>query len=262
MIADRYWLAVEREILHACRCAAFVYLPGPVFEGEPTHPLGLLSCVCEGGRRTGLVAPESQGVLPLSRLPSRVSSLVVELRNILLSLLPPCPPDGSSRRLDPLRVTPTRTHDLVNSVLDPALLTTDLHSGTLDLPALAEFLGFILKSHCAPMRDWLVERMSALVSMRERECIVQSEPGQAVNLEAVNGRRYVGLAGGLRLCFEVLELMKLVRRLFPRREALSSHSLCRTSPTTSFGHSALSCSRPPSISRSSSSGSSSASRPT
>lgn len=233
MIADRFWLAVEREVTHACRCAAFVYLTKPGTAAEPTHPLGLLPCVCEGGRSTGIVSASTQGLLPLERLPSRIAALIVELRNILLSLLPPSPPSGSASHLNKLRTTPTRTHDLVNSVLDPINLITELQKGSLDLPALADFLGFILKSHCAPMRDWLVERMVGLVSLKEPECLVQSDSPQAINLEAVNGRRYVGLAGGLRLCFEVLELMKLVRSVVqPRDDSLTHACTGHREPST------------------------------
>lgn len=61
-----------------------------------------------------------------------------------------------------------------------------LERGCADIPSLARFLGATVKQHCAPMRDDLVDAM----------------------VEACEGR---GLAKGLEMCFEILELMKLVR---------------------------------------------------
>jgi len=57
--------------------------------------------------------------------------------------------------------------------------------GVLDIAGLARFLGSTLKTHCAPMRDELVDEMVA----------------------ACEGD---GIVKGLRMCFEILELMKLV----------------------------------------------------
>ena len=127
--------------------------------------------------------------LPLaSRMPSRIAPLVSELRSILLSLLPAS--HSSTGKAGELEDVPT--HELVSSVLDPALISQEVEHGVLDVGSLARFLGRILKTHCAPMRDELVDNM-----------IVVIEEGAACTDGSV-------VTQGLRSCFEVLELMKLV----------------------------------------------------
>lgn len=77
-------------------------------------------------------------------------------------------------------------HLLIAQTLDPHLITQQLNHGVLDVAGLVTFMGSILKLHCAPMRDEVIEKM--------------------VEVVCVDG----DVAKGLRMCFEILELMKLV----------------------------------------------------
>lgn len=120
------------------------------------------------------------------RLSSRIGPLVVELRNILLSLLP------TSSSKDTNKSPSTREE--VSTRLDPVALESQVESGSLDLVGLVSFVGSTLKLHCAPMRDDLVDEMMGLCESR------------------VKG----GISKGLRLGFEILELMKVVSYLTSR----------------------------------------------
>lgn len=81
-------------------------------------------------------------------------------------------------------------------MLDPVALERQFLHGLVDVAALAHFLGRTLKTHCAPMRDELVDEMI-------RTCETH------------------GVAQGVRMCFEILELMKLVRILLARHRVLN-----------------------------------------
>lgn len=125
-------------------------------------------------------------------MPSRIGPLVLELRNILLSLLP-SPPPASLSATNSTQAQSTEDHILsqvLMKVMDPSLLESRVERGELEIGELMSFLGETLKLHCAPMRDRLVD---AMVST----CVNNSE-----------------LAKGLRMAFEILELMKLVRNFF------------------------------------------------
>ncbi|KAK4050981.1 Protein SOSEKI 1 [Microbotryomycetes sp. JL201] len=120
------------------------------------------------------------------RLPSRIAPLVHELRAIVLSLLPS--PTSSTPVWSTSSLSSSSsnfvTRDQIFETLDPAFISQQLTRGVLDVGNLATFLGRTLKMHCAPMRDALVDEM----------------------VESCTGDNVVG---GLRLCFEILELMKL-----------------------------------------------------
>ncbi|BGP49985.1 Protein SOSEKI 1 [Rhodotorula kratochvilovae] len=187
MIAEQYWMAVAREIDAGCRCTAF-------------RNNILVPCIC------GPSPSSPSYVAPLAtRLPSRIEPLVAELRNILVSLLPaPSAPNSPNLSSSPTFASPAAlsspslpspsspyspaalaaSREQLIEVLDPAHLTQQLAHGCADIPALARFLGMTVKQHCAPMRDEMVDAM----------------------VRACEGE---GLAKGLKMCFEILELMKL-----------------------------------------------------
>ncbi|GAB1520819.1 Protein SOSEKI 1 [Rhizoctonia solani] len=95
------------------------------------------------------------------------------------------------------RTLPSRIPPLVNELCavlqsvvhsasaDPALIAQELRHGVFDSRGVFKNLGSVLKQHCAPMRDRAVEMMVA----------VASRPGGGVR--------------AVRMCFEILELMKL-----------------------------------------------------
>ncbi|EUC60240.1 T-complex protein [Rhizoctonia solani AG-3 Rhs1AP] len=68
---------------------------------------------------------------------------------------------------------------------DPTLIAQELRHGVFDSRGVFKNLGSVLKQHCAPMRDRAVEMMVA----------VAARPGGGVR--------------AVRMCFEILELMKL-----------------------------------------------------
>jgi hypothetical protein len=89
-----------------------------------------------------------------------------------------------------LEMVATETYrDDVDAHLDVALIAQELQHGVFDFAGTLHYIADTLKAHCAPVRDELVDQM-----------------------------RCAGLSGhfsqSLRLCFELLERMKLVR-LFP-----------------------------------------------
>ena len=211
---ERYWTAVVREIETGCTCTAFSH-------GQ------LMPCTCKARQRlskpsAGRSVPTVQASLSQSRIPSRIPLLVQELRTICLSILPSNYPadndaiesdgaftssadnlqssdaDGSKiAASSPLLENKSSTsassgpalatthHQLIAQTLDPHLISQELQHGVLDVSALITFMGSILKLHCAPMRDEAIEKMVEVV------CVDRN------------------IGKGLRLCFEILELMKL-----------------------------------------------------
>lgn len=74
---------------------------------------------------------------------------------------------------------------IIVQCLDPGLIMQQLYYGGLDITGLISTVGSILKQHCAPMRDSLIDNM----------------------IETVTNQGDV--TRSLRQCFEILELMKL-----------------------------------------------------
>ncbi|GAA5982808.1 hypothetical protein JCM11641_004631 [Rhodosporidiobolus odoratus] len=182
--AEQYWTALDRELTFGCRCATF-------------RNNVLLPCVCLPISSSPRPTPPPFSLS--ARLPTRIIPLIVELGNVLLSLLPApsgehSPPLASSptfaSALSPYPSTPVTAtslnaaRDHILEVLEPSALAYQLAHGVLNVSALAAFLGRTLKTHCAPMRDSLVDQM------------VMTCEGE-------------GIARGLRQCFKILELMKL-----------------------------------------------------
>lgn len=208
---ERYWTAVVREIETGCTCTAFSH-------GQ------LMPCTCKARQRlskpsAGRSTAAVPASMPQSRIPSRIPLLVQELRTICLSILPSNYPadneviesDGASTSsvdnqqsvdADESKLAAssekklstsassgpalaTTHHQLIAQTLDPHLISQELQHGVLDVSALITFMGNILKLHCAPMRDEAIEKMVEVV------CVDRN------------------IGKGLRLCFEILELMKL-----------------------------------------------------
>lgn len=133
---------------------------------------------------------------------SRIGHLVRGLKSLLSCLLPAVSTTMNS--------TASASINLVNLLdqLDPFYMEEQSENGEMDLGFLAKQLGSILKSHCAPVRDRLVD---VLVAKLE-------DQGNAMSV-----------VEGLRLAFEILELMKMVSlvlfcRLRCRRCSLSENT--------------------------------------
>ncbi|KAK9897856.1 Tcp11-domain-containing protein [Cystobasidium minutum MCA 4210] len=182
--ADRYWTAVTRELETGCKCTAYSFAPSATARmmGRPSIPL---PCICRNPAMPFVTTSVSQ------RLPSRILPLIQELRDILLALLPQ-PGSSTFGANGQLRSTGgSATAQMVRETLDPSLIAQEVSHGVLDVASLATFFGHILKAHCAPMRDEVVEIMIRTIK----------QGGERSDMSMV--------ANGLRMCFEILELMKL-----------------------------------------------------
>ncbi|KAF9190913.1 hypothetical protein BGZ51_008062 [Haplosporangium sp. Z 767] len=181
--ADRFWrevgveLNTRRKILAARR--------------EATTSMLSLAGLSSSNGSSRLIQQQAQQMCPLPKA-VLLPRLIDELREILLSLLPApsaaAATAASSNNQDgnnPAQPPPNPERALLMSTLDPDMLLQELDHGVLDVHALFRFLGDSLKGHCAPMRDALVESMVNIV---------------------VDGDEIVR---GIRMCFEILEWMKL-----------------------------------------------------
>ncbi|KAF8964159.1 hypothetical protein BGZ46_000826 [Entomortierella lignicola] len=168
--ADRFWREVGLELNNRRTILAT--------RREATATMLDLTGITASNPTSRLVQLEAQQTYPL---PDAVllPRLIDELREILLSLLPQPPVAQDAAPV----VNPERA--LLISTLDPDLLIQELDHGVLDVHALFRFLGDSLKGHCAPMRDALVESMVNIV----------------VDFDEI--------VRGIRMCFEILEWMKL-----------------------------------------------------
>lgn len=136
------------------------------------------------------------------RTPSRIRPLLNELLEVLVSIIqPPQPP---STRPPELLFPPPPQHPqfqqnvahvaLLRQLLDPDLIQQEIGHGLFDPSGVFQAIGDIIRCHCAPMRDAAVDQMVALA----RSC---APGGSGTKLDAVRA---------IRMCFEIMELMKLV----------------------------------------------------
>lgn len=211
---ERYWTAIAREVETGCVCTAF-------------DDNRVLACTCSASARkthrdAGQIghgrARLGRGTLQPHSVshPSRLSTLILELRAICLSVLPnPVPSSGEalvamaassssfvSNGIVSLPSGPGRAvrvpttffsgpaaessshHTHLAEILDPTLISQQLAYGVLDISSLVQSVASILALHCAPPRKELIQQMVNLTQ--------SGDVGQ-----------------GLRMCFEILELMKL-----------------------------------------------------
>ncbi|KAF4590103.1 hypothetical protein EYR38_009401 [Pleurotus pulmonarius] len=177
-LADAYWRAVERELELGCTCVSFA-------------ANGILSsrilCACKQ-----IQCPSSQPVLAFNpahniftcRTPSRIRPLLEECRQILLNLIDEASDDASSPSCAAQQAS------YIRQIFDPALIASQLSSTSssrFDPSGLLSALHEILKSHCAPMRDSVIDNLLLFTRPESSKHIVQA----------------------LRLIMDILELMKL-----------------------------------------------------
>lgn len=91
-------------------------------------------------------------------------------------------------------LVPERDHARVEEHLDVPMLMQEIQRGICDLVRLAEWMSQLLKEHCAPMRDGVVDGMVATIRA------------------GVAGNSTARIVDGLRELFGILETMKLVSR--------------------------------------------------
>ncbi|KAG0380830.1 hypothetical protein BGX24_004374 [Mortierella sp. AD032] len=176
--ADRFWhevgseLTARRAVLTARR--------------DATTKMLNLAGLSASSPSSRMIQQQAQQMCPLPKA-VLLPRLIDELREILLSLLPAVSTnqDGSKPSQQDAAHQENSERALLSSTLDPDLLLQELDHGVLDVHALFRYLGDSLKGHCAPMRDSLVESMVHTV----------------VDFDEI--------VRGIRMCFEILEWMKL-----------------------------------------------------
>lgn len=145
-------------------------------------------------------------------MPSRIRPLLHELLLVLLSIISPqtalvsTSPQSGRISIQQRRKQQQEQAQTLRAVLDVDFIEQEMRHGLYDPSGAFEVIGQILKSHCAPMRDPAVDAMVQLAM----SCNPGGGGGKAEAVRAI------------RECFELLELMKLVRACFitPRHRML------------------------------------------
>lgn len=135
-------------------------------------------------------------------MPSRIRSLLTEFLEVLLLVIQPLS-NVSGMYVNPNTLkSQIQEHSAqaayFRSIFDPALIEQELKHELFDPSGLFSAIGAILKGHCAPMRDRAVEAMVQVA--------------QTCSPKGTGGKRDAVIA--LRMCLEILELMKLVQVIF------------------------------------------------
>ncbi|KZT19457.1 Tcp11-domain-containing protein [Neolentinus lepideus HHB14362 ss-1] len=190
---DSYWRAVLRELETGCTCVSFD------LEGGPHERV----CICNGtplppSSPNWLVWIHAQDVVTM-RMSSRIRPLLQELLEVIISVIQPslhsAAPSGldaSSSIATHVRQHPSQIESL-RQVFDLDLIEQELQHHVFDPSGLFRVIGDLLKCHCAPMRDRQVEAMVATAQL--------CAPG--------GGGSKADAVKAIRMCFDVLELMKL-----------------------------------------------------
>ncbi|KAH9922792.1 Tcp11-domain-containing protein [Epithele typhae] len=199
-LADNYWLAIVRELECGCTCTTLDA------HGRPAEH----RCACAIFPRPPPLPclAFSTGNLMTVRAPSRILPLLHELVEVLVSIIqpPPAPRNRPAEVWYPQAAPATATtaaHPqltqslahvaLLRSLLDPALIQQEIDHGLFDPSGVFRAIGDVIRCHCAPMRDAMVDSMVAWAA----GC---APGGSGTKLDAVRA---------IRLCFEIMELMKL-----------------------------------------------------
>jgi hypothetical protein len=157
------------------------------------------------------------------RMPSRVKPLLAELLAVLLSIIQPLPaacqgvymtePTSSPAGVRRQNIQYATQATALQAALDADLIVQELEHKLFNPVGLFRVVGDILKHHCAPMRDQLVD---AVVAAAERV-----GPGECGS--------YDDAVVAMRMLWTVLETMKLVRVHF-----ILHFGNCRTDPGMMF----------------------------
>ncbi|KAI6030931.1 T-complex protein 11-domain-containing protein [Pisolithus orientalis] len=206
-LSDRYWRAVAQELETGCTCISFDS------QGRPCDCL----CVCQSvaaSKDHVLIFSPSSCVLTL-RTPSRIRLLLTEFLEVLLFVIQPLT-GISDAYAHPSTLQPQIERHAaqaahLRSVFDPDLIQQELQHDLFDPSGLFVVIGQTLKSHCAPMRDRAVDAMV--------EVAKQCAPG--------GGGTKADAVKAVRMCLEILELMKLVSpaQAYASHQDIANHQL-------------------------------------
>lgn len=190
-MAENYWIAIVRELESGCTCFTVDSHGRPCERicqcGSLPLPSGRPLCVfTQDGRCT-------------VRTSSRIRPLLLELLEVLVSIIQPVMSKTTGLCVQPTALHPQYQQNvahvaLLRSVLDADLIQQEIAHGLFDPSGVFQTIGDIIRCHCAPMRDGAVDQMVALA----KSC---APGGGGSKAEAVRA---------IRLCFEIMELMKLV----------------------------------------------------
>ncbi|KAF9779614.1 T-complex protein 11-domain-containing protein [Thelephora terrestris] len=188
--AELYWSAIAREL--ECHCTCITWDENGRVLAEPV-------CICgdfhsPSTHNAAVILPNFRG--KTLRTASRIRNLFSELLEVLLSIIQPLPsamfnPTPAPTTFQPAPEKFATQGDHIRSLLDPELIQQEIYHGVWDASGLFRLLGETLKCHCAPMRDHNVEAM------------IQTAQS------CVDGRNIASLTKAIRMCFDVLEFMKL-----------------------------------------------------
>ncbi|KAH9936309.1 T-complex protein 11-domain-containing protein [Fomitopsis serialis] len=189
-MAENYWIAIVREL--ECGCTCFTVDA----HGRPCERM----CICSSlpiptGRPICAFAHDNRCTV---RTPSRIRPLLLELLEVLVSIIQPVMSKATGLCVQPTALHPQYQQNvahvaLLRSVLDADLIQQEIDHGLFDPSGVFQTIGDIIRCHCAPMRDGAVDQMVALA----KSC---APGGGGSKVEAVRA---------IRLCFEIMELMKL-----------------------------------------------------
>lgn len=182
-LTEKYWNAVWEEIQTGCTCITLDT------EGN-LHPKQCMCLRCpEPLPHPVMQTVENSGIYSV-RMPSRISALLTEFIEVMVFVIQPL--TNTNIYTDPNAIKEqAQEHSAhaayLRSIFDAALIEQELKHKVFDPSGLFFHIGETLKHHCAPMRDRAVEEMVQ----------VAQQPGP----EAFKA---------VRMCLELLELMKLV----------------------------------------------------
>jgi hypothetical protein len=189
-LSDKYWRAVAQELETGCTCVSLD------FQWKPHE----LLCVCHRipipQTPTHIYCP-SRRVVTL-RMPSRIRPLLTEFLEVLLFVIQPLTSISGTYANPSTLQTQIEQHAAqaahLRSLFDPELIQQELRHELFDPSGLFTVIGQTLKSHCAPMRDRAVDAMVEAA----KACAPGCGGSKADAVKAV------------RMCLDILELMKLV----------------------------------------------------
>lgn len=198
-----YWCTIKSEIEAGCSCVSF----------DESRHMHRHVCRCPMNLRNANLLISNTDHLPCEEVlpihvPSRVAPLIEELREVILAVVfPPPPPisirsgmlSGQSALNNALRPRRHATLDPSNiawlqEAFDVPLIVQQLRHGIFDLGKLLTAVGCLLREYCAPARDSMLDMMLAIAD--------KCRPG--------NGGQLVDALAAIRMCFELLEFMRLV----------------------------------------------------
>lgn len=188
-LSDKYWSAIAQELQTGCTCVSFD------LQWKPHD----LLCVCAQGPIPQV--PSLTYCSPLRaltlRMPSRIRHLLTEFLEVLLFVIQPLTSICGTYANPATLQTQIEQHAAqaahLRSLFDPELIQQELHHQLFDPSGLFIVIGQTLKSHCAPMRDRLVDAMVEAA----KACAPGCGGSKADAVKAV------------RMCLDILELMKL-----------------------------------------------------